>query len=140
MWATGGGTLQYTLEGLTGGTQYDLQVRAVNTGGDGPWSATATGTPTTQVAQSTQSSIDRDALVALYNATDGANWTDNTNWLSDEPLGDWHGVTTDDQGRVTELDFRGNQLSGTIPPELGNLSSLTELSLVYDPTDRRNPC
>ena len=27
---------------------------------------------------------DRAALVALYNATDGANWTINTNWLSNE--------------------------------------------------------
>ena len=32
---------------------------------------------------------DRAALVALYNATGGANWTDNTNWLSDEPLSEW---------------------------------------------------
>ena len=45
VWTTGGGTLRYTLTGLTGGTQYDLQVRAVNAVGDGPWSATATGTP-----------------------------------------------------------------------------------------------
>ena len=46
VWATGDGSLQYTLTGLTGGKQYDLQVRAANAGGDGPWSATATGTPT----------------------------------------------------------------------------------------------
>ena len=25
--------------------------------------------------------IERDALIALYNSTDGANWTDNTGWL-----------------------------------------------------------
>ena len=72
---------------------------------------------------------DREILVALYNATDGANWTDNTNWLSDEPLGDWHGVTTDADGRVTELSLSRNSLAGTIPSELGSLSSLTSLSL-----------
>ncbi len=122
VWATGGGTLQYTLTGLTGGTQYDLQVRAVNAGGDGPWSATATGTPTTDT--------DRDILVALYNATDGANWTDNTSWLSDEPLGNWHGVDTDPNGRVTGLSLGyNNGLTGTIPAELGNLSNLERLSL-----------
>ena len=38
---------------------------------------------------------DRDALVALYNATDGANWTNNTNWLSNEALSEWFGVSTD---------------------------------------------
>ena len=40
VWATGGVALQHTLTGLTGGTQYDPQVRAVNAGGDGPWTAT----------------------------------------------------------------------------------------------------
>ena len=38
---------------------------------------------------------DRAALTALYNATGGANWGNNTNWLSDGPLGEWYGVTTD---------------------------------------------
>ena len=37
---------------------------------------------------------DRAALVALYNATGGASWRFSTNWLSDRPLGAWHGVTT----------------------------------------------
>ena len=41
---TGTGPLQYTVTGLTNGVQYDVQVRAVNTAGDGPWSAVATGT------------------------------------------------------------------------------------------------
>jgi len=38
---------------------------------------------------------DRAALEALYDATDGPNWTDSTNWRTDAPLGDWFGVTTD---------------------------------------------
>ena len=70
---------------------------------------------------------DREVLVALYNATDGANWTDNTNWLSTAPLGEWHGVTVDESGRVTELHLSAKQLSGTIPAELGQLSSLERL-------------
>ena len=43
---------------------------------------------------------DRAALVALYNATGGPNWTQNNNWLSDVPISKWQGVTTDDNGRV----------------------------------------
>ena len=39
------GTLEYTVSGLENGTEYDVQVRAVNANGDGSWSATATGTP-----------------------------------------------------------------------------------------------
>ncbi len=43
---TGSGSLSYELTGIEGGRQYDLQVRAVNAAGDGPWSATEVGTPT----------------------------------------------------------------------------------------------
>ena len=39
------GSLAYTATGLSNGTEYDVQVRAVNANGDGPWSATATGIP-----------------------------------------------------------------------------------------------
>ena len=42
---TGSGALQYTLTGLTGGVQYDVQARAGNPDGYGAWSATVTGTP-----------------------------------------------------------------------------------------------
>ena len=47
---------------------------------------------------------DRAALAALYNATNGSSWRDDTNWVSSRPLGEWHGVSTDADGRVTELD------------------------------------
>ena len=71
---------------------------------------------------------DRAALVAFYNATGGANWTFNTNWLSNEPLSEWRGVTTNDDGRVTELDLRNNQLTGEIPVE-SQLAQLESLAL-----------
>ena len=71
----------------------------------------------------------RQALVALYNATDGPNWTNNTNWNTDEPLSTWHGITTDASGKVTIVDLRDNGLTGTIPPQLGNLTSLQILDL-----------
>ena len=67
---------------------------------------------------------DRAALVALYNATDGDNWTNNENWLTDSPISDWHGVDTDDNGRVTRLNFEGNNLTGQIPTEFGDLVML----------------
>ena len=70
-----------------------------------------------------------DALVALYNAADGANWTDNTNWLSAEPAASWHGVTTDAGGRIIGLSLANNGLSGTIPTQLGDLTNLQTLSL-----------
>ena len=75
---------------------------------------------------------DRAALVALYNTTGGANWTNNTNWLTNEALSEWYGVTTNSDGRVTSLDLNSNQLTGPIPAELGNLASLQELILWYN--------
>ena len=79
-------------------------------------------------ASSTHSAaVDRDVLVTLYHATDGDNWLKNDNWLTGAPLDQWHGVATDEDGRVTELDLTQNELSGKIPPELANLSNLKEL-------------
>ncbi len=72
---------------------------------------------------------DRAALVALYEATGGDSWTNNTGWKSGDPLGDWHGVTTNSGGRVTSLLLENNNLTGTIPSELGRLSSLSLLAL-----------
>ena len=46
-WAAGSGALSHQISGLTGGTRYDVQVRAVTAAGNGPWSAAATGTPAT---------------------------------------------------------------------------------------------
>ena len=70
---------------------------------------------------------DRDFLVALYDATGGPNWTNADNWLTDAPLGEWHGVRVDDEGRVTTLRLDG--LVGQIPPTIANLANLTSLSL-----------
>ena len=72
---------------------------------------------------------DRAALVAFFHATDGHNWTNQENWLSEAPIGKWYGVSTDTSGRVTRLVFRYNRLTGTIPPVLGDLTNLRVLNL-----------
>ena len=76
-----------------------------------------------------QSGSDRAALVAFYHGTGGASWDANSNWLSDRPIGEWHGVTTDSNGQVIELTIPGNNLTGALPAELGRLSNLTDLVL-----------
>ncbi len=118
----------YTHENLTAGTTYYYAVSALDANGvASAYSEHVSATPTTQ---GLTSETDRTALVALYNATGGPNWTNNTNWLSDKSIGEWYGVTTDDNGRVTALDLLGNRLSGSIPTQLGNLSKLTTLILL----------
>ena len=70
---------------------------------------------------------DRDILVALYNATGGPGWYRSDHWLTDSPLGSWHGVSVDAEGRVVGLDLSSNSLVGSIPAELGKLANLTSL-------------
>ena len=80
----------------------------------------------------TVENTDRAALVALYEATDGRNWIDNTNWLSDEPLGEWYGIQVRRRAtglRVTGLRLSDNALVGEIPSELAGLSALQRLEL-----------
>ncbi|WP_430934272.1 hypothetical protein, partial [Saccharicrinis sp. 156] len=67
------------------------------------------------------------ALVALYDATGGDNWTDNTNWKTG-PVSSWHGISTKNN-RVTGIDLLENNLVGTVPAEIGNLTELTYLGL-----------
>ena len=67
---------------------------------------------------------ERETLEILYELTNGASWSANQNWLTDAPLSEWYGVTTDDQGDVTQLSLPGNRLSGPIPRELGELENL----------------
>ena len=90
-------------------------------------SASATAVVTVAVDRSANS--DRAVLEVLYGATDGPNWNNNENWLSDLPLGEWYGVETDVVGRVSRLNLGNNALVGVIPAELGELDVLLELDL-----------
>ena len=76
-------------------------------------------------------SPDREALISLFEATDGPNWTRNDHWLSDRPVEEWYGVTTH-EGRVTHLHLYFNNLSGEFPPEIGDLHFLRELHLSFN--------
>ncbi len=84
--------------------------------------------------------IEREALIALYNSTDGDNWTDNSGWKT-PPLdtdgfampgteNTWYGITLWDSNLYIKwIDLRSNELTGSIPPELGNLINLNGLWL-----------
>ncbi len=98
--------------------------RITVTGADGQ---TRTASVTVRVVASQQ-----DALTALYESTGGSDWFDSRNWGTRRPLGDWHGITVNDDGYVTELHLNSNGLTGPIPPELGDLTSLRELDLGWN--------
>ncbi len=81
---------------------------------------------------------ERAALIALYNSTNGAGWYSRANWRNGEdtdfsPVGSectWAGVTCDgSESNVSTLLLDWNNLSGRIPPEIGNFSGLRQLEL-----------
>ena len=84
---------------------------------------------------------ERVALVELYSSTNGDSWTNNSGW-KEVPLDTdgfampgtertWNGVTCEG-GNVVRIDLHSNNLVGTIPPELGDLTNLTYLALSYN--------
>ena len=133
-----GTKLYSTLIGLEPNTEYSWAVRAENDLGASAWvyadnfttlrDQAESGEGTSQPEEPSQDG-DRAALVALYHATGGDNWTKNNNWLSSKPLKDWYGVEANAQGRVIRLSLWNNRLGGAIPPELGDLEKLDFLWL-----------
>ena len=124
-----------TIATVTGVGPGEVQVTLVATDTDNRSATQEFGV----TVQSGATPEDRIALEILYRATDGPNWDNNEGWLTDAPLGEWYGVTTNDRGRVTHVNLGGwnsdagrwvaNGLTGTIPPILGTLANLESLSL-----------
>ena len=79
-------------------------------------------------AQSAIPAVECEALVALYTAADGPNWTQQDGWLLEDNPCNWYGVTCSGQ-HVTQLDFWNNNLTGDVPSEIGNLTYLWYLGL-----------
>ena len=66
----------------------------------------------------------REALIALYNATNGDNWHNNTNWCSDKPFEEWYGIQSfgnTGMMNIYQLNLKNNNLSGKLSDELGEL-------------------
>lgn len=117
-----------TIRGLRNGTRYETQVRAGNAVGDGPWSRSGIGIP--RAPDTVDAATDRARLVELYDATDGPNWKNNTNWNTDKPLNEWYGVTTAiGRDRVEQIHLSGNGLRGRLPASLGDIRYLRQLTL-----------
>lgn len=98
----------------------------------------------TEMATPQELAQDRAALAALYNSTNGANWNNTlqgkgvwaindpnaviTSWDPDNNAG-WYGITIDITGRVTNINLDSNNLDGTLPAQIGQLSKLWSLDV-----------
>ena len=100
-------------------------------------------------------STECNALVTLYNSTNGPNWLDHTGWLSTLTPCSWFGVNclnnhvyflnlTDNQlsgalpsqigdfPEMLAIYMANNQLNGNIPTQLSNLTKLIDLNLSHN--------
>ena len=66
---------------------------------------------------------DQSALSMLYASTRGNTWIKKKGWLTGIPCtNDWYGVTCNNDGKVAELKLIGNNLNGTLPSQVGQLT------------------
>ena len=107
-----------------------------NTGGTGTGGGGGGGAPPKDTSSPEEPSdtpcgeSDRENLEKFYEATGGENWLEKEYWNSEEPLDQWFGVGTDEDGEVISLRLEENNLSGDMPTkELLCLSELKELAL-----------
>jgi Leucine-rich repeat (LRR) protein len=84
------------------------------------------------------SNAERSALIAIYNALDGDNWTTKTNWKTGASFSaggtenTWYGITVTNIGGldyVTEINLPANNLKGTIPSQIWNFTNLNTLNI-----------
>ncbi len=72
--------------------------------------------------------IECRAMEALWDSTNGPGWTNTTGWDTNTPIDSWYNIIVSG-GHITEILLNQNNLSGSIPPELGELTALTTLRL-----------
>jgi hypothetical protein len=75
---------------------------------------------------------ERKALIEFYNALGGPDWIERDFWGSDRPVGAWHGVTTDVDGRVVQLTIYDNNLTGPLSAAVCRLERLHTLHLSFN--------
>jgi len=100
--------------------------------------ATLSATFSTDTQAGLHEGVEYDSLVSFYNSTNGANWSDNSGWLSGDACG-WFGITCDQDtdpydntSHVTDVFLSADNLTGSIPSLLG----LTHLQTFYVDTNQ----
>jgi len=112
-------------------------------------STVCSSTVTTEAANPCIPANDAQALLELYNNTDGPNWrnvndpawADGANWLTPNlPLAQWDGITVNAEGCVSilDLDGRDDGMNSTSPgglmmdgPLAGSIGQLRHLDSLY---------
>ncbi|MGL5562346.1 MAG: BACON domain-containing protein [Tannerellaceae bacterium] len=83
----------------------------------------------TIIQRGIRSESERDALIALYENTNGENWINQLNWNSDQPVSSWYGITTHANGSVKSISLISNRMRGEIPTSIADLTALEAINL-----------
>eukprot|EP00984_Skeletonema_dohrnii_P014278 scaffold5981_cov146-Skeletonema_dohrnii-CCMP3373.AAC.7 len=68
-----------------------------------------------QRAFDTEDKFERPSLEAIYERTNGQNWTNSAGWMNEEDHCEWYGIICDGNGQVTSINLRDNNLAGQFP-------------------------
>lgn len=79
-----------------------------------------------------QGPSEREILVNLYNDLQGDQWYRNDFWLTKTDICEWYGIACSN-GKVIEINLRGNNLRGLPGPEIFDLRELHILWLYSNP-------
>ena len=124
-WTESSGVRSYTITGLETGVQYDVQVRAENSVGKGPWSATEAGTPQEADVPSVTANFEQSS----YNVTEGGDVSIAVMLSADPERSVAIPITTTNQGTATDADYSG------VPLEVTFESGDTEVTFTFTATD-----
>ena len=124
-WTESSGVRSYTITGLETGVQYDVQVRAENSVGKGPWSATEAGTPQEADVPSVTATFGQSS----YNVTEGGDVSIAVTLSADPERSVAIPITTTNQGTATDADYSG------VPLEVTFESGDTEVTFTFTATD-----
>ena len=72
-----------------------------------------------------------EALVALYNSSNGDGWQNNTGWMTNNTPCSWYGITCE-SGHVSDLRLPNNRMQGSLPAAMGSLTYLKKLHLHFN--------
>ena len=138
--------LSHTITGLSGGAEYQVEMRANNAAGEGPWSEAVKATTLSPSSTCGNGEVlqglaaqpiyqdlvrDCDALLEIATTLSGGG---SLNWSTGLNFDDWDGVTSNIPSggipfRVINLELGGKSLGGRISPKLGELTGLETLDL-----------
>ena len=71
----------------------------------------------------------REVLMDFYNATNGDQWKNNANWGSEKNLDEWYGLDFVYDGSFWGINLFDNNLTGSLPKSLKDLTSIYHLYL-----------